>query len=53
MNPAPDPTLILNLMFALMLACAVVPAPEVGLHADPRVTSRFDAHAPFASGLSR
>ncbi len=53
MNPVPDPTLILNLMFALMLACAVVPAPEVGLHADPRATSRFDAHAPFASGLSR
>ena len=53
MNPAPDPTLILNLMFALMLACAVVPAPEVGLHADPRATSRSDAHAPFASGLSR
>ena len=53
MNPVPDPTLILNLMFGLLLACAVVPAPEAGRHADPRAPTRLEAHAPLASGLSR
>jgi len=53
MSPTPDPGLLTNILFALVLACAAVPAPQPGPGHDARPAADRHGQVPAFLRLRR
>jgi len=53
MNPRPDPPLVTNILFALVLACAAAPAPDAGGAGTERAMAHLHGRLPVPLRLPR